>query len=531
MSIQLYLMRHAEPESGEPLDPTREITSIGKKQIEDMATFMVRQIGRVDLTIASWMKRAQQTAVPMAAALGCPTIENVSTLDPDGDPVMALEDIELLAGLHGAESILVIGHHPLVNNLLQNLCGVKADEIHFRHSMIAHIDLDAKQLHWFIGPTQVERDEEGVINEALKLTESLLEDMGFRLDEKKGDQGTYYYDTEGVKRWVLGGGGNSGNCDLCEENADAGWIPEDDEFPNADAPPQHPNCFPSDSVISAAGVSQYFKRWFEGEFIVIRVPGVDYFAVTPNHPVLTRRGWMAARLVQVGDEVAQCTLPDAFSLLNPDNNYVEASVEQIARSLLVSGGVLTEGVPSSSIAFHGDGQAKGKIDIIRAARSLMGDRFTGYGDADKQIKYTRLAGRHPQRVPFALNGAAAQLIHASRHTANGVMSGGGSRGSQFGGHLLSPEGGGLTTITLAKPELLPMSQNSRTGYSNPVRDCQQALAGQMRLVKVFEVNVRKFSGHVFNLETQNGFYSCNSIVTHNCDCTEEAKEKRVRVYV
>lgn len=242
MSLHLYLMRHAEPESGEPLDPTREITSIGRKQIDDMATFMVRQVGRVDLVISSWMKRATQTADPMAEALGNAKRENVPTLDPDGDPVQALEDIELLAGLHGAEHVLVVGHHPLINDLLELLCGVKADEFHFRHSFIGHVDLDAKQLHWFIGPPQVERDEEGVVDKAIAVAESILEDMGLLLDEKKGDQGTYYYDTHGVKRWVLGDGGQSGNCDLCEENAAVGFIDEDETYPNADEPPAHPNC-------------------------------------------------------------------------------------------------------------------------------------------------------------------------------------------------------------------------------------------------------------------------------------------------
>jgi phosphohistidine phosphatase SixA len=242
MSLHLYIMRHVEPEFGEPLDPTREITGVGRKQIADMARFMVREVGRVDLVISSWFRRAVQTADPMAEALGNARRENVPTLDPDGDPVMALEDIELLAGLYGAEHVLVVGHHPLINGLLENLCGVKSDEFHFKHGMIGHVDLDAKQLHWFIGPAQVEKDEGEVIDKAIAVAEAILSDMGLVLDEKKGDQGSYYYDTHGVKRWVLGDGGNSGNCDLCEENADEGWIDEDATYPNADEPPAHPNC-------------------------------------------------------------------------------------------------------------------------------------------------------------------------------------------------------------------------------------------------------------------------------------------------
>lgn len=59
--------------------------------------------------------------------------------------------------------------------------------------------------------------------------------------------GEYYYDTENVKRWVLGSGGRSGNCETCVENADMGWIPDDEVFlasggGDLDEPPAHPNC-------------------------------------------------------------------------------------------------------------------------------------------------------------------------------------------------------------------------------------------------------------------------------------------------
>jgi hypothetical protein len=58
--------------------------------------------------------------------------------------------------------------------------------------------------------------------------------------------GEYYYDTENVKRWVLGSGGRSGNCEICVDNADRGWISDDDVFEGVsgdlDGPPAHPWC-------------------------------------------------------------------------------------------------------------------------------------------------------------------------------------------------------------------------------------------------------------------------------------------------
>ena len=60
-------------------------------------------------------------------------------------------------------------------------------------------------------------------------------------------KGEYTYDYENVKRWVLGPGGVSGNCEICVENSEMDWIADDDTFLDSDegdidGPPAHPHC-------------------------------------------------------------------------------------------------------------------------------------------------------------------------------------------------------------------------------------------------------------------------------------------------
>lgn len=60
--------------------------------------------------------------------------------------------------------------------------------------------------------------------------------------------GTFYMEDVTVKRWILGPGGRSGNCEGCIENADEGEIEESEFFPAdaglgpVDEPPLHPHC-------------------------------------------------------------------------------------------------------------------------------------------------------------------------------------------------------------------------------------------------------------------------------------------------
>lgn len=79
-----------------------------------------------------------------------------------------------------------------------------------------------------------------MIAETIALAERTLEALGLRLDEASGE---YYYDTNPVKRAILGDGGVSGNCEACDDNAAQGWIDQDALFDSGhDESPFHVNC-------------------------------------------------------------------------------------------------------------------------------------------------------------------------------------------------------------------------------------------------------------------------------------------------
>lgn len=294
--MNLYLLRHCESESGERDDPTRPLTAHGEKQAKVIGQFLHRVVGHIDLILTSYFKRSTQTAAIVAKAIGCETISETAALTPDWDEDDALKEIEFLAG--DSTDVLVVSHHPLINDLAHRLCGVSTAEDQFKHGHLMHIDNATGLLHWFVGPKLVERDEKEkkVIEAALGVVVALeaprskrkVEVSAFAtiqpsgepadpVDVSEGDDlylakteqpgaGTVSRDITGAlvamaaaavkagetasidaqmyeKRWVLGDGGVSGNCQDCEDNADDGWIPADEEFSaGADEPPMHPNC-------------------------------------------------------------------------------------------------------------------------------------------------------------------------------------------------------------------------------------------------------------------------------------------------
>lgn len=78
--------------------------------------------------------------------------------------------------------------------------------------------------------------------EVLKLSGRLLSLLGVQFDEAMRP---HYYEIDNVKRWVLGDGGEAGNCEGCIANSEMGWILDDEIFSDGgydvDGPPLHPN--------------------------------------------------------------------------------------------------------------------------------------------------------------------------------------------------------------------------------------------------------------------------------------------------
>ncbi len=77
--------------------------------------------------------------------------------------------------------------------------------------------------------------------------------------------------------------------------------------------------------------------------------------------------------------------------------------------------------------------------------------------------------------------------------------------------------------------LLPLGAQNNSGFNEPLgeswsgdaelaRQIQDGATGPVFPDKVINIHRQAFSGHVYNLETEGGHYTGNSIVTHNCWC-------------
>lgn len=320
----------------------------------------------------------------------------------------------------------------------------------------------------------------------------------------------------------------------------------------------HPNCFPGETLVSApTGVRASDSRWYEGELVVIHTASGNELSATPNHPVLTPEGWVAAGDLQVGQHVLRYgkgveTVVDA----GPGDVQVEARIGEVHDALRKASPVPPMRVPASPEQFHGDG-GDSQVEVVLAHGLLRNGVLPSGGEHGADgVLVPSVADQ--AFLPGA--GAPGHGLLCEGHAAGGLVGGGSDRLPLFGSHSVgSPLGGNAAVGTdamgqenladarlrateagddfglvesvvvqadnLAVPRGVPLlghsggTEASVQGVSADTdggRDLARALSGDVALDSVVEVERRDFAGHVYNLQTGGGWYTAQGIVVHNC---------------
>jgi hypothetical protein len=279
----------------------------------------------------------------------------------------------------------------------------------------------------------------------------------------------------------------------------------------------HPNCFPGDVLVtSPTGVRAADSRWFEGEIVVINTAGGNELTVTPNHPILTPEGWVAAGELVVGQSVISYRRDaERVDGVSPDDQQVPTPISEVFDALGKSGGVATVRVPASAEQFHGDGKSSDVQVVLTdsflrdhgistsGAQGMHEDQFLGGGVGSADL----LGGSTLDEVTLATG-----------HATDGVMGSIGDFGTLCGRHALITAAGGFGAADSSAAVEEPTA-DAGLGDSERFSDLLLSLAGLVAEDRIVNIRAREFAGHVYNLQSSGGWYVANNIVAHNCKHT------------
>ncbi len=329
-------------------------------------------------------------------------------------------------------------------------------------------------------------------------------------------------------------------------------------------PALHWKCFAPGTLVESPSVLRGFERTYTGDVVIVRTSAGNEVTCTPNHPILTDAGWVAAGLIKKGQKVVQRLPGDGFISPAPNAVKVKTRIEDVVCSFLSARGMISMAVPLTSKDFHGDSRNQ-EVAIVWANRDLPRENHI-------------IASEHVGESFFKNRGKRGlSSLSCFSSEGEGINAGGSPLGSDVG---ISSEGltllSGETTHSekhclgttpsfnsvFAEPPLDDVSGDTQAlrdrldtiavfiGRENLVTIDQDAIRGSNRNTRGDEVSMDSFSvladfiretveifssliafdevlevrnrpgfvGHVYNLETEGNWYVASNIITHNCRC-------------
>lgn len=357
--------------------------------------------------------------------------------------------------------------------------------------------------------------------------------------ENKGRQDSYERaEADGIilqKEWLAT---NDGRTRHSHAALDGAIIDQDKKFDNGLMYPGDPsgrpeevyNCFVGETkVASDSDVVRSYKHKYNGKIISIKTAGGVQFTCTPNHPILTPNGWVAAELLNNGDNIlVTFGENNVFSRVNPYIKHRFPSINAIHKLGKKFWGERACGL---SVNFHGD-VATANVEIVTHKRLLGDVRYSsGRNGIDKFL--LKLSNKTLSRF-----GSLFEHFWSVCKTSFGFI---GCKCKSLPFFKCSVSHScehGFGTIANRDGVLTEYSINDLPADTVIDGELLDRLSCKVFLDTIVSVDVSVLSTHVYNLQTENGYYFVNSImpqdteksngifaIAKNCRCTVAAVVK------
>lgn len=254
------------------------------------------------------------------------------------------------------------------------------------------------------------------------------------------------------------------------------------------------------------------KARYAGDVLQLVTKGGRRLTVTPDHPVLTARGFEPAKCLRVGKNLLGYHPAPVGGGLRPDDDVDQppARIDDLFDALRrLAGRVPVEGLP---LYFDGDPQCGyGKIEVV-PADSVLGDNV----EADRFHRGLQLS--------LTLPGLYARILSALSPLVQslGVEQAAALALRAFG-EWATPEPCDPAPLRVGPAANLYLRRDESGAYRSPAdaelfRQLQLRHPGQVVTDELIRVDVQHYRGPVYDVQTETGYMVAGGIVAANCRC-------------
>lgn len=281
-------------------------------------------------------------------------------------------------------------------------------------------------------------------------------------------------------------------------------------------PDAHVNCVLGDTKILAAGVKAATKMDYSGDVVKLKTLGGKSLSVTPNHILLTNRGWVAAKNIKKGDQVI--THSDRVKVAFGDDT-VDGDIPTIADEFMAiskTSGVTAVEMPVTTEDFKGDALTDEKVQVILPNGLLrnVGDR--ALGEFKGELPF--VGGKIAQDALSGL-GSIDQLLVGVLLTTNSVVGSSAQSLALLGSSSGHADVHSLTSATAYNTRINEALTDSSTANIEALSKSFLTDAGLIEFDDVVDVKIKSVHNTpVYDLETTSTLYTANGIISSNCRC-------------
>jgi len=323
-------------------------------------------------------------------------------------------------------------------------------------------------------------------------------------------------------------------------------------------------CFPSGTMVQPIGrIKTLYRRWYNGALLLAKTASGRVLSGTPNHPIFTSDGKTAFKDIKVGDNLfcASNSYLRSESARSPNINNKPAPIDQIFSSFFEPSKM--KRMAMSPLDFHGDGITNSNVDIINADSLLMNDiemstfeqklsdfNFTFHDELNilftHSCQFDCMRTRHFPPTESISNFESGVSFTPNTSTFRGIPESDMLElpnefpdcmltNSLSSTNLLHTFSRDISCDNISlrlpnfagNPPLFGRRSNCNSSINQTSPDCAEIAACQLNdkvntfsrridFDQVISIEQIRFSGHVYNLETESNKYVANGIIVSNC---------------
>ena len=268
------------------------------------------------------------------------------------------------------------------------------------------------------------------------------------------------------------------------------------------------NCFVGDTkVASDSKLIRSYKQEYNGKLIKIKTAHGVCFTCTPNHPILTPFGWIGADRLNKGDNILVTFVGDRSTLSRySDINHIHPCMEALHNTLKSSGVVSRNS--SLTVNFHGDIPTS-DVEIVTKKRLLWFDRNSSFCKSINKFLFKNT------NETFMCKSTFMKHFGSIMRTSLSNISRKCKSLSFFGRSLSHSDIHRFRTVSWSDTLLTEYPIDNLAAESVIDGELLDRLSSKVFLDKIIDIDVCVLKTHVYNLQTKNGYYFANSIISQN----------------